>query len=84
MLQKNLAFGKINFIICAVSVLIILIGFLLMTGGATTVESGFNPDIFSARRIKLAPVVCLIGFAGMIVGILYPSKKVEKENPENK
>ncbi len=75
MSQKNLAFGKINFIICAISVLVIIIGFLLMTGGSSSVEQGFNPDIFSARRIKVAPAVCLVGFVGMIVGILYPSSK---------
>lgn len=83
MSKKNLAFEKINFIICALSVLVIIIGFLLMTGGATTVEGGFNADIFSARRVKIAPLVCLIGFAGMIVGILYPSKTKNDQNLEN-
>lgn len=51
-----------------------------MTGGSSTVEHGFNPDIFSARRIKLAPAVCVLGFAGMIVGILLPSKRNTEEN----
>lgn len=77
--HKNLAFHKINLIICGVAVLIIITGFLLMSGPATTFE-GFEPDIFSARRIKVAPVVSLIGFAVMIVGILYPAKnKKEKQ-----
>lgn len=80
MSEKKFAFGKINLIICIISVLIIIIGFLLMTGGSSTVEHGFNPDIFSARRIKLAPAVCVLGFAGMIVGILLPSKKNTEEN----
>ena len=81
MSHKNLAFHKINLIICGVAVLIIIIGFLLMSGPATTFE-GFEPDIFSARRIKLAPVVCLVGFVLMIFGILYPAKRAKKE--ENK
>lgn len=80
MSEKKFAFGKINLIICIISVLIIIIGFLLMTGGSSTVEHGFNPDIFSARRIKLAPAICVLGFAGMIVGILLPSKKNTEEN----
>ncbi len=80
MSEKKFAFGKINLIICIISVIIIIIGFLLMTGGSSTVEHGFNPDIFSARRIKLAPAVCVLGFAGMIVGILLPSKRNTEEN----
>ena len=73
MSHKNLAFHKMNLIICGVAVLIIIVGFLLMSGPATTFE-GFEPDIFSVRRIKVAPVVCLAGFVLMIFGILYPAK----------
>lgn len=71
---KNFALSKINFIIMGVAVLIIIIGFALMTGPSTTMEGGFEPDIFSARRIKVAPLTCFIGFLIMIVGILYPDK----------
>lgn len=72
--SKNFALSKINFIIMGVAVLIIIIGFVLMTGPSTTLEGGFEPDIFSARRIKVAPLTCFIGFLIMIVGILYPDK----------
>ena len=78
MSHKNLAFHKINLIICGVAVLVIIAGFLLMSGPATTFD-GFEPDIFSARRIKVAPLVCLAGFVLMIVGILYPAKDRIKE-----
>ncbi len=78
MSHKNLAFHKINLIICGVAVLIIIVGFLLMSGPATTFE-GFEPDIFSARRIKVAPIVSLFGFVLMIFGILYPAKGKKKE-----
>ena len=71
---KNFALSKINFIIMGIAVLIIIIGFVLMTGPSTTLEGGFEPDIFSARRIKVAPLTCFIGFLIMIVGILYPDK----------
>ncbi len=71
---KNFALSKINFIIMGVAVLIIIIGFALMTGPSTTLEGGFEPDIFSARRIKVAPLTCFIGFLIMIVGILYPDR----------
>jgi uncharacterized membrane protein len=80
MSQKNIALSKKNLFICAVAVVIIVIGFVLMTGPATTFENGFEPDIFSARRIKIAPVVCLIGFVLMIVGVLYPVKENKKKS----
>jgi hypothetical protein len=50
-----------------------------MTGPATSLEGGFEPNIFSARRIKIGPMVSLSGFALMIVGILYPSKERKKK-----
>ena len=74
-LTRNFALGKINFIIMGAAVLIIIIGFLLMTGPATTTAGGFEPDIFSVRRIKVAPATCLFGFLLMIVGILFPNRK---------
>ncbi len=77
---KNFALSKINFIIIGVAVLIIIVGFLLMTGPGTTLEGGFEPDIFSARRIKVAPLIVFIGFLVMIVGILFPERKLNKSN----
>ena len=54
---------------------IIIAGFILMAGSGSS-ETAFNPDIFSARRIKLAPVVCFVGFLFMIYGIMHkPSDK---------
>lgn len=79
--KKDFAFEKINYVICAVSAAIIILGFILMTGPATTIEGGFEPDIFSTRRIVVAPMTCFFGFLLMIVGILYPSgdkNKVEE------
>ncbi|WP_101689763.1 DUF3098 domain-containing protein [Dysgonomonas massiliensis] len=72
--NKNFAFQKINYIICAVAVVVIILGFVLMTGPASTIENGFEPDIFSTRRIGVAPITCFIGFILMIVGILYKKK----------
>lgn len=72
--KKNFAFRKINYQICIISFVIILLGFFLMTGPATTIEGGFEPDIFSTRRIVIAPMTCFFGFLLMIVGILYTGK----------
>jgi uncharacterized membrane protein len=79
--KKDFAFRKLNYIICIVSVLLIVVGFILMTGPPSTIEGGFEPDIFSTRRIVVAPMVCFAGFLLMIAGILYPRKK---EIPDEK
>ena len=71
--KKNLAFGRMNFILLAVGVFIVIIGFILMSGGSST-EEAYNPDIFSARRIKVAPLVCLLGFVSMVYAVVHKSK----------
>ena len=68
--------NKINYILIAVAVAVIIIGFVLMTGSPSTATE-YNPDIFSFRRITLAPIVCLIGFLLVIVGVMYKPKEKE-------
>lgn len=77
--NKNFAFNKTNFILLAIGVAIIVIGFILMSGSGST-EEAFNPDIFSARRIKVAPAVCFVGFVFVAFAIMFHSKKNENEN----
>ena len=57
---------------------VVLIGFLLMSGDGST-ETAYNPDIFSARRIKVAPVVCLLGFVSMIYAVVRRPKDNSQE-----
>lgn len=75
MAKKDFAFGKENFILIAVSIAVIAIGFILMSGGGSEDPAGFNPEIFSTRRIVVAPVVTLIGFVLMIFAILKNSRQ---------
>lgn len=72
--MKNFAFTKTNYILLIIGFAIIILGFILMAGDATT-EDVFNPYIFSDLRIKVAPMVCLFGFLFEIVAILWPAKK---------
>ena len=71
--KKTLAFGKKNYILLAIGMVIIILGFILMSGPGST-ETHFEPDIFSVRRIKVAPAVCFFGFIFMIYGILCKPK----------
>lgn len=74
--KKNLALGKVNFIMLAVSMVIVIIGFVLMSGSSSDVNQ-YNPEIFNATRTKVAPVVCLVGFLSIIAGIMYRPKDKE-------
>lgn len=71
--KKNLAFDRTNFILLGVGFAIVIIGFILMSGPSST-ETAFNPDIFSVRRVKVAPVVCFVGFISMIYAIIRKPK----------
>ncbi len=72
--KDKFAFGRRNFVLLGIGMVIVIAGFLLMAGPVTT-EAAFEPDIFSVRRIKVAPAVCFFGFVFMVYGILYKPKK---------
>lgn len=72
--KKGLAFGRMNYMIMAAGIVVILIGFMLMMGGGSEDPNVFNPEIFSTRRITIAPIVVLLGFAIEVVAILYKPK----------
>ncbi len=75
--KRDFAFGKFNFILLAVGMLVVIIGFILMSGPGST-ESSFNADIFSPMRVKVAPVVCFVGFVSIIYAIIHKPKDAEK------
>lgn len=80
MSKQKFAFDKTNFILLAIGMVVVIIGFILMGGPAST-STHFEPDIFSVRRIKVAPLVCLFGFVFMIYAVLR-KPKTQKEVEE--
>ena len=72
--KRVFAFDKMNFILLAIGMAIVIIGMILMSGSGSTDES-FNPEIFSAVRIKVAPAVCLFGYLFMIFAIIKKPKQ---------
>ncbi len=64
-----------NYKLMAIGVLIIIVGFILMSGGGSDNPNEFNTDMFSFRRITLAPIIVLGGFAFEIYAIMHRSKK---------
>ena len=71
-------FGRRNFIFMAASLALIVIGFLLMTGPGSGAETGFNPDIFSTRRIIVGPTIAFLGFLSMAFAIIINPSRNKK------
>ena len=76
-MKKDFAFGRMNYILLAIGMVVTILGLILMSGSGSS-EGTFDPEIFSARRIKVAPVVCFAGFIFMIYGILYKGKETKE------
>lgn len=77
--KRDFAFSKANYVLLAIGMVVVVIGFLLMSGSGST-ETTYDPDIFSARRIKVAPLVCLAGFVSMIYAVIYRPKNKENKS----
>ena len=76
--MSDFAFTKINYILLAIGMAIVIVGLILMAGEGSH-EGVFNADIFSARRIKVAQLVSLAGFVFIMIAIMYKSK-AERRN----
>lgn len=79
--SENLPLNKLNYILIAVSLLLIAIGFFMM-GGSANSGSSFNNEVFSSSRIVVAPFITFMGFLLMVPAILYRGKNKIKENQE--
>jgi hypothetical protein len=74
--NSNFALGKENYLYLAIGFVIIIVGFLLMVGGGSSDPKVFNGDqLFSFRRIVLAPIVVLFGFLFEIWAIMKKPKE---------
>ena len=78
--KPDFVFGKKNYIVMAIGIAVIAFGFILMAGGGSDDPNVFNPEIYNFRRIRLAPMVVLIGFGIEVYAILLnPDKKKESK-----
>ncbi|MFL0353450.1 DUF3098 domain-containing protein [Xanthomarina sp. GH4-25] len=68
--KNDFIFGKKNYKFMLIGLACIAVGFALMSGGGSNDPNVFNPDIFSFRRIRLAPTLVLIGFGIQVYAIL--------------
>ncbi|MDY0090674.1 MAG: DUF3098 domain-containing protein [Flavobacteriaceae bacterium] len=73
--KQEFLFEKTNYKILIIGIVVIIAGFLLMSGGGSKDPNVFSEEIFSFRRIRLAPTIVLAGFGIVIYSIL--------KNPKN-
>lgn len=74
--KSAFVFGKKNYKFMFIGLACIALGFILMSGGGSDDPNVFNPEIFNFRRIRLAPMLILIGFGIQVYAILLnPDKK---------
>jgi len=76
--KTGFALGKENYKLMAIGFIIIIIGFILMAGGKSEDPTVFSDDIFSFRRITLAPLIVLAGFVFEIFAIMKRPKDDRK------
>ena len=78
--KENFALGKENYILLVIGFAIIVLGFILMIGGKSEDPTVFNEDeIFSFRRITLAPIVVLAGFIFEIWALMKKPKSTDNK-----
>ena len=71
----KLPFGKINYILMGVGIIILALGYILLAGGGSDDPNVFNPAMFDAQRLVWAPILIVLGFIVEIIAIRYKSKK---------
>ncbi len=74
--KSEFALGKENYILLAIGFAIIILGFIVMTGGKSPDPLVFNENvIYGFRRITLAPMIVLAGFVFEIYAIMKKPKQ---------
>ena len=72
--ETGFALGKENYKLMAIGFAAIVLGFILLAGGGSDDPNVFDPDIFSFRRLTIAPIVLLFGFLFEIYAIMKKPK----------
>ncbi len=83
--RRSFPFRKRNYMLLILAVAVVILGFLLMIGGGDDDPNKFNKEeLFSFRRLTLAPLMILLGYALVMVAILKkPHEGKEEERPEH-
>lgn len=80
---NTLAFNKENYYIILGGVGLLVLGYILMIGGGSDDPKVYNPEIFSAQRVTVAPITLLIGFGVVLYGIMKSPKQPVEAPAQN-
>lgn len=76
----TVVFGRTNYILVAVGIVLLALGYILLSGGGSDDPNVFNPAMFNGRRLFVAPLLIMAGLVAEIVAIMYKGKnKAQKE-----
>lgn len=80
MSEQPFAFQRKNYVLMMIGIAVVIIGFILMSGGGSEDPNEFSDAIFSFRRITLAPLVVMFGYGFIMYAILFKGKKESSDN----
>lgn len=71
----HFAFGRMNYILMGAGLIVLVLGYILLSGGGSDDPNTFNPAMFDNRRLVVAPILIIVGFVVEILAIMYKGKK---------
>ena len=77
--MKKFAFNRTNYILMVAGIIVLALGYILLSGGGSDDPDQFNPAMFDSRRLYVAPILIVAGFVVEIIAILYKGKKQDEE-----
>lgn len=73
--KPGFAFGRLNYILMGAGLIVLALGYILLSGGGSNDPNTFNPAMFDNRRLVVAPILIVVGFVVEILAIMYKGKK---------
>ncbi len=73
-MKTTFLFQRANYVLMLAGIALIILGFVLMSGGGSEDPNVYNPELFSTRRIVVAPFLIVVGFAVEIWAIMRKPK----------
>lgn len=77
--EEHFAFGPMNYILVGIGILLLGIGYILLSGGGSEDPNMFNDAMFDSRRLVVAPLMIVAGLVVEICAIMFRSKKEKNE-----
>lgn len=76
--QFSFVFDKVNYIIMGIGLVLLVLGYILLSGGGSDDPNVFNPAMFDTRRLYVAPIMIILGLVAEIFAIMYRPKNKEQ------